>query len=140
MKSLISVSSFLLLITLCNLSLAENEEKKTEIYKWIDQNGRIHYAAQPGDKSAKKMHFSSRTFHDTKKQKIDKQRDSERAKLCKDARDTLKKYKKAPFLYRYDKETKQKVRLTKKESKDTFLQAEKDVSYWCNPPRDDDMH
>ena len=61
--------------------------------------------------------------------------DEERAKLCQDSKDTMAKYKSAPFLYRYDDERKQKVRLTEKESKETFLQAEKDVSYWCNPPQ-----
>jgi len=27
------------------------------------------------------------------------------------------------------------VRLTESEAKESFLQAEKDISYWCNPPQ-----
>ena len=114
-------------------------EKNTEIYKWIDKDGRVHYAARPGDDSAKKMHLGSRIFHEQKKDSKktgSPKKDDEREKLCKDSRDTLEKYKKAPFLYRYDDELKQKVRLTDAENKETFLQAEKDVSYWCNPPQE----
>ena len=113
-------------------------EKNTEIYKWTDKDGRVHYAARPGDDSAKKMHLGSRIFHVQKKDSkktAPQKKDDERAKLCQDSKDTLDKYKKAPFLYRYDDELKQKVRLTDAENKETFLQAEKDVSYWCNPPQ-----
>ena len=115
-------------------------EKNTEIYKWVDKDGRVHYAARPGDDSAKKMHLGSNIFHDqTKKNKKNTddnaKQDEERAKLCQDSKATLEKYKKAPFLYRYDDERKQKVRLTDSEAKETFLQAEKDISYWCNPPQ-----
>ena len=113
-------------------------EKNTEIYKWVDADGRVHYAARPGSDSAKKMHLGSNIFHDQKKSPkqagIDK-KNEERTKLCQDSKDTLEKYKKAPFLYRYDEKLKQKVRLTDEENKETFLQAEKDVSYWCNPPK-----
>ena len=113
-------------------------EKKTEIYKWVDENGRTHYAARPGDKSAKKMHLGSRIFHDQNDNdsQADDKETQERAKQCQASRATLAKYKKAPFLYRYDEEKKQKVRLTESEAKDAFLQAEKDVSYWCNPPQE----
>lgn len=112
-------------------------EKSQDIYKWVDKDGRVHYAARPGDKSAKKMHLGSKIFHSQKEEDEKKAKqtaqDKERAKLCQDSRDTLEKYKKAPFLYRYDTERKQKVRLTESESKEAFLQAEKDISYWCNP-------
>lgn len=114
-------------------------EKNTEIYKWVDADDRVHYAARPGSDSAKKMHLGSNIFHDQKKSSqqagVDK-KNEERAKLCQDSKDTREKYKKAPFLYRYDEKLKQKVRLTDEENKETFLQAEKDVSYWCNPPKE----
>ena len=141
MKSLIhqAVSLSLIMILICTFSsFALAVEKTTEIYKWVDKDGRVHYAARPGDDSAKKMHLGSRIFHDQKnkseKAEVNK-KSEERAKLCQDSKDTLAKYKKAPFLYRYDDERKQKVRLTDEESKETFLQAEKDISYWCNPPQ-----
>lgn len=126
-----------ILFFLSNLALAE---KTTDIYKWIDKDGRVHYAARPGDKSAEKMNLSSQIFHkqstaDLQKQK--QEQNSKRAKLCQDSRTALQKYKKAPFLYRYDEGKQQKVRLTEAESKEAFMQAEKDVSYWCNPPLTD---
>ena len=133
------ISSLTLLAVFGAFSInAAIAEKTTEIYKWVDKDGRVHYAARPGDRSAKKMHLGSKIFHereqDNEKAEENKQSE-ERAKLCQDSKDTLAKYKKAPFLYRYDNEKKQKVRLTEQESKDAFLQAEKDISYWCNPPQ-----
>lgn len=133
------ISSFVILIAF-SFTMTGNvfAEKSTEIYKWIDKDGRTHYAARPGSKTAEKMHMGSNVFH-KKEKKVDTEKKDEeadeRAKLCQDSKDTLRKYKKAPFLYRYDDATKQKIRLTKKEQQETFVQAEKDVSYWCNPPQ-----
>ena len=144
LTGLISSFAILILIVFSSSMTSSATEKTTEIYKWVDKDGRVHYAARPGDTSAKKMHLGSRIFHKReKKENIDKaekdQKNSdERAKFCQDSKDTLTKYRKAPFLYRYDDKLKQKVRLTEKESKEAFLQAEKDVSYWCNPPPEPD--
>ena len=140
MKSLTGQIVSLSLIIILSFIFANSvlAEKNTDIYKWVDKDGRVHYAARPGDDTAKKMHLGSNIFHDqkTKTKKSDTAKaDEERAKLCQDSKDTLEKYKKAPFLYRYDEKLKQKVRLTEKEGKETFLQAEKDISYWCNPPQ-----
>lgn len=136
------VSLFLITFFSCALTSTSLAENSTDIYKWVDKDGRVHYAARPGDSSAKKMHLGSRTFHktgkDNQQEDAEKKKDDERAKLCQDSKDTLAKYKKAPFLYRYDEERKQKVRLTEAENKETFLQAEKDISYWCNPPQKPD--
>jgi len=141
MKSLTGQIVSLSLIIILSTIIASSAfaEKNTEIYKWVDKEGRVHYAARPGDKSAEKMHLGSNIFHkQEKKAKAtdSTKQDDERVKLCQDSKDTLAKYKKAPFLYRYDDERKQKVRLTEKEAKETFVQAEKDISYWCNPPRE----
>ncbi len=143
MKSLISriVSLsliFILSITFINFAFAEDDKKNTQIYKWTDKDGRVHYAARPGDTSAKKMHLGSNIFHKKEKDKAEESDGGEaleRTKICQDSKDTLAKYKKAPFLMRFDEERKQKVRLTEQETKDTFLQVEKDISYWCNPPQ-----
>ncbi len=143
MKSLISRIVTLSLIailsiTLANVAFAENDKKNTQIYKWTDEDGRIHYAARPGNKSAKKMHLGSNIFHDQKKDNSevsDDGGDTEREKICQDSKAALEKYREAPFLFRYDDDRKQKVRLTEQETKDTFLRAEKEVSYWCNPPQ-----
>lgn len=53
--------------------------------------------------------------------------------MCQDAKQTKKKYKPAPFLFREDKETKKQIRLTEQESEEAFLCVDKDISYWCNP-------
>ncbi|MCN4144584.1 MAG: DUF4124 domain-containing protein [Thiohalomonas sp.] len=141
MKSITNLIVNLSLITLfsCVLSGVALAKKTTEIYKWVDKEGRVHYAARPGDSSAKKMHLGSRIFHKTDEEKqqadAEKKQNDVRAKLCQDSKDTLAKYKKAPFLNRYDEERKQKVRLTESETKEAFLQAEKDIRYWCNPPQ-----
>ncbi len=119
---------------LFNTALAE---KTTEIYKWVDKDGRIHYAARPGDKNAQKMHLGSNIFHKQANKDLqhkEQQKNDKRAKLCQDSKDTLAKYKRAPFLYRFDNEKQQKIRLTEDEAKEAFVQAEKDISYWCNPP------
>lgn len=140
MKSLTEQIASLSLIIVLSFLFAHSAvaEKATDIYKWVDKDGRVHYAARPGDNTAKKLHLGSNIFHDQEKQKQitgARKQEEERAKLCKDSKETLEKYKKAPFLYRYDEETKQKVRLNEEEGKETFLQAEKDISYWCNPPK-----
>ncbi|MCU7799555.1 MAG: DUF4124 domain-containing protein [gamma proteobacterium symbiont of Lucinoma myriamae] len=141
MKSITNLIVNLSLITLfsCILSGVVLAEKTTEIYKWVDKDGRVHYAARPGDSSAKKMHLGSKTFRKTNKesQEVDaeKKQNEERAKLCQDSKDTLAKDKKAPFLNRYDEKRKLKVRLTESETQEAFLQAEKEISYWCNPPQ-----
>ncbi len=144
LTGLISSFAILILIVFSSSMTSFANEKTTEIYKWVDKDGRVHYAARPGDVSAKKMHLGSRIFHKREKKENkfnaekDEQNNDERANLCQNSKDTLTKYKKAPFLYRYDDKLKQKVRLTDKESKEAFLQAEKDISYWCNPPPEPD--
>ncbi len=111
--------------------------KSTDIYKWVDAEGRVNYTTRPGNDAAKKMHIGSKAFHENKKQKNDKKA-QERAKFCQDYKATLKKYNKAPFLSRYDKELKRNVRLTKEEGEKAILAAEKDVAYWCNPSQEKD--
>lgn len=116
-------------------------EKDTEIYKWTDKDGRVHYAASPGDKSAQKMNVGSKRFIKKENESVNnkaEQENKERAQFCQDAKKTLKKYKSAPFLYRHDEERDQKVRLTGQETKDAFLQVEKDISYWCSEQQQQD--
>jgi hypothetical protein len=139
MKSPIGQFVSLCLIIILSLSIISSalaEKSSTQIYKWVDSDGNVHYAARPGNRSAQKMHLGSNIFHNlNNNDKKDKQKKGkERDKLCTDSKITLAKYKKAPFLNRYDEEAKKKVRLSKKETKAAFLQVEKDVSYWCNPP------
>ena len=107
----------------------------TEVYKWTDKDGNVHYAARPGDASAIKMNklrkrFSTIEYKDT----YSKAENKNREKMCLDAKSTKKKYQSAPFVFREDKETKKQIRLTEQESKDALLRVDKDISYWCSPP------
>lgn len=116
-------------------------EKNTDIYKWTDKDEQVHYSAKPGSKSAIKMHVVSKRFIKKEKELVNnkaEQEKKERAQFCQDAKKTLKKYKSAPFLYRQDEERNQKVRLTGQETKDAFLQVEKDISYWCSEQQQQD--
>lgn len=118
-------------------------EQNTDIYKWIDEDGRVNYTAQPGNDDAQKMRVSGQIFKSKKNKKAEEAKaknkeDEERIKYCKEYKDALAKYKKAPFLSRYDEKRKQNVRLTEEESKKILLDTQKDVSYWCNPPREEE--
>ena len=130
-------SGIVLILSLLFLSQFAQAEKAKEIYKWVDKEGGVHYAARPGDKNAQKLHLGSNIFHKQSaadKELQNQEKKQKREKLCKDSRATLEKYKKAPFLYRYDEQKQQKVRLTDEEAKEAFIQVEKDIKYWCNPP------
>ncbi|MCU7835248.1 MAG: DUF4124 domain-containing protein [gamma proteobacterium symbiont of Taylorina sp.] len=126
------ISLSLLFITCLLFSGVTFAEKSTTIYKWTDKDGSIHYAARPGDKSAVKMNSISKSFTNKNDSKTEQEKDN-RDKMCQDAQNTKKKYQSAPFLFRNDKETGEKIRLTEQESKDAFLRVEKDISYWCSP-------
>ncbi len=136
MKLLLSLIITLSLVLPASTVLAEQPtetyKKPTEIYKWTDSDGYIHYAARPGDKNAKKLHMGSHRFKKLNSNlDIETKKAQERAQTCKVSKDTLAKYENAPFLYRHDDEKKQKVRLSKEESEKAMLQARKDVVYWC---------
>jgi len=120
----------LLLSIFASTSLAQN----TDIYKWIDEDGRTNYTMRPGNDEAQKMNIGSKTFHKTKSKK-NKNKALKRAETCKKHKATLSKYNKAPFLSRYDQALKKNVRLTEEETEKAILATEKDVAYWCNPPK-----
>ena len=126
---------FVFCICLSGITYAE---KNTSIYKWVDTEGYVHYAARPGDKSAVKMNRLSQSFSPvTNEGKKAEEELKHREKMCQDAKNTKKKYKSAPFLYREDKETKKQIRLTEQEGQDAMLRIDKDISYWCNPPQEE---
>jgi len=55
----ISVVTLLCLCLLANESVAE-------IYKWVDDNGRVHYGDAPKNKKAKKFHYKPSTIGTSK--------------------------------------------------------------------------
>lgn len=124
---------FHILIMNLLLALSLSVQAETEIFKWYDEQGRVHYSERPEGDNARKLDLRSHRFREIEKKenKNAEKVSEERKKMCDDAQDTLAKYKSAPFLYRYDVALKQKVRLTEKETQDAFLQADKDIKYWC---------
>lgn len=123
------ISLFSFLLVTCNVSA------ETEIFKCYDKDGRPQYSARPSCNNPEKMNLKSQRFHTVKptesqQAEIDKQQ-AERRKMCDDANKTLTQYRTAPFLYKTDEKTQEKVRLTPEETEDAILQAEKDVAYWC---------
>ncbi|MCK5697187.1 MAG: DUF4124 domain-containing protein [Gammaproteobacteria bacterium] len=127
----------ILAILLSSIFTTTSVAKSTDIYKWVDAEGRVNYTTRPGNDAAQKMHIGSKTFRENKQEKNDKKA-QERAQLCQKYKTSLAKYNKAPFLSRYDKELKKNIRLTEEESEKAILSAEKDVAYWCNPPQKQD--
>ena len=124
----------LLIFCCCLVNTAAAAPTTTEVYKWTDKEGNVHYAARPGDKSAVKMNKLSKRFSPIEDKNIKANQEREkREKMCQEAKTKKTKYESAPFLFREDKETKKQIRLSEQENKDALLRVDKDISYWCNP-------
>lgn len=47
------ITVFLLIsMALCNVSLAQEPVKQTKMYKWVDENGTVHYSTSPAEPTA----------------------------------------------------------------------------------------
>jgi hypothetical protein len=99
-----------------------------EIYKWVDDHGRTHYGDRPAGEAdslqvdvSKKGHMDSDTDRAEKRQRLldamqedrfrkqqaaDKQREQQQhaQRQCNHAKDRLKQYERAGYLYRLDKD------------------------------------
>lgn len=124
------------------------------IYKWVDENGKVHYGDQPGDSSAREIILpaapapdENQRAHEEKQKKLLQVFEEERqlkreqeatAKLeqqkreqeCTLARARLKNYEHAGELTTQDKDGKQRT-LSKAEYKQVVEDAKKAVEYWC---------
>lgn len=131
-----NIPFILLFVFLCCVSATIFAEKSTQIYRWVDKDGQVHYSERARDKSAVKMDKLGKNYS-TKKEVVVNTTTQDREKKCLEAKNTKKKYKAAPFLFRTDKKYKKQIRLTEQESKEAFLRLDKNISYWCNPPLKD---
>ncbi|MFP5344226.1 MAG: DUF4124 domain-containing protein [Gammaproteobacteria bacterium] len=126
-----------------------------EIYKWVDEKGRVHYGDRPGyagveqitvqpaaprqDNDLREREDKQRkllkSMEDDRKQaeqaraqaKADKEH---REQECKMARVRLKNYEQAGYLYADEGDGKKRI-LSDEERKDSLEKAKDAAEYWC---------
>ena len=130
-----------------------------DIYKWIDQEGRVHYGDRPQATSSQPMNIDALpavppSAGDSYERRLEKQRrlldayDKERAERkakaekqsqskqqrkrnCGIAEDRLRAIRQAGFLYDVDEAGERRVYSDPERQKAT-AHAERDVAKWCN--------
>ena len=144
------MNRILLLLTCLYLSSVS-----AEIYKWVDDQGRTHYGDKPADQAdslqvdvSKKGHFDSSDDRAEKRQRLlnamqedrfrkeqeaDEQRKQQQyaQRQCVIARDRLKQYERAGYLYRLDKDGNRVVTSTEKRERMTEKLRD-DIRKNCN--------
>lgn len=142
-----------ILLLLSCLYLSSNAS--AEIYKWVDDQGRTHYGDRPANQAdslevdvSKKGHMDSDVDRAEKRQRLlnamqedrlreqqeaDKQREQQQhaQRRCIYAKDRLKQYERAGYLYRLDKDGNRVVTSTEKREQMTE-QLRKDIRKNCN--------
>lgn len=131
------------------------------VYKWVDEDGQVHYGSKPESKSAKEVKIKNRYIDSgtstpplSAQERVDKQKkfinaldaenksisDAKRKKKeqeerkisrCNAARDQLKRREAASALYDLD-EKGNRVLLNKKQYEIAMAQARARVEKWCN--------
>ena len=128
-----------------------------EVYKWVDEDGKVHFSDKPKSKNAKKFIYDPKVigqenFENNKSSKIKKnqpqsteleikrQKEFEtynrtqtekQIRYCREARDDLKATQNSQLLYNYDKNGKRYF-LDEKQRKETIEKKEKIVKKWCS--------
>jgi len=154
-KSLIYIFTvFIFLPLLSNVNAAE-------VYKWIDEDGQVHYGHKTENKNAKKIEIKNRYIDsgnstaplsaeervnkqkrflnaleaDNKSLAEEKRKKEEQAELkmsrCNASRDQLKRYENSGALYDLD-EKGNRILLNKKQYEQAMQQARARVQKWCN--------
>jgi len=154
-KSLIYIFTvFIFLPLLSNVNAAE-------VYKWIDEDGQVHYGHKTENKNAKKIEIKNRYIDsgnstaplsaeervnkqkrflnaleaDNKSIAEEKRKKEEQAELkmsrCNASRDQLKRYENSGALYDLD-EKGNRILLNKKQYEQAMQQARARVQKWCN--------
>ncbi|MGD8380448.1 MAG: DUF4124 domain-containing protein [Gammaproteobacteria bacterium] len=131
-----------LLVAMLAFGLAAATASAGTVYKWVDQNGQVHYSEHKPDKgNAQAVHVStgSKPAKNSKTPRNDQQSqqandqdnaDPQASDGCKMARKTLAQYQKADYLYRQDANGKRQV-LSKEEKAKAMAQAKNDVKRFC---------
>ncbi len=142
-------------LVLLSLSVAQ-----AQIYKWLDDNGQVHYSEKAPDKkrAAKEIHLPRytppqaataspaqrkqkrnnllRAFDEERKLRKDaqaqkNQQDARRRRNCIFARDQLKNYQRATALYNLDKQGK-RIYLSDSQRSRSEANLKSQISKWCN--------
>ncbi len=131
------------------------------VYKWIDEDGQVHYGSRPDNKNAKEVEIKNHYIDsgnssaasgaqervdkqkkfinalDAEKKSIsdEKRKKKEQAELkitrCNASRDQLKRYENSGALYDLD-EKGNRILLNKKQYEQAMSQARVRVQKWCN--------
>jgi Domain of unknown function (DUF4124) len=126
-----------------------------EVYKWIDENGKVVYGDKPTSSGADKIKIKSAPVQDPVVQgrnerqnkllnvmqqergernvlkKEEKQKKEEQMKICADARKELQEIKDASFLYRNTDDPNNPEIITDEERKAEQLKYEKYIKKYC---------
>jgi len=125
-----------------------------EIYKWVDEQGKVHYGDKPIDNStemdvniSKQGHIKINNNREQKRQKLlesyadDQEReDKKKEKLkkkkkkldrnCVRSKDRLRQYERASSLYNLDKEGK-RITMSKEERKKMTTNLREKINKYC---------
>ena len=126
-----------------------------EVYKWVDENGKVVYGDKPTSTDADKIKIKKSPVHDpvvhqrNEKQnkllnviteereqrnasrKEEKKKNDELKKMCADAREELQKMKNASFLYEDTDDPKNPKIMTDEERKAEEIRFEKEIKKNC---------
>ena len=131
------------------------------VYKWVDEDGQVHYGSKPKDKSAKEIKIKNKyidsgsstkalsadkradklkrfvnSIDAENKSKADEKRkkkelEEKKVARCNASRDQLKRYENSGALYDLD-EKGNRILLNKKQYEKAMQQARSRVQKWCN--------
>ena len=141
--------------------MAVSSVNAAKVYKWVDEDGQVHYGSKPRDNSAKEIEIKNRYIDSgntapplSAQERADKQQkfinalDEENQSLsaekrkkreqeerniarCNAARDQLKRREAASALYDLD-EKGNRILLDKKQYEIAMAQARERVEKWCD--------
>jgi hypothetical protein len=147
--------TLLMLLTLTLPGLTNGQE----IYRWVDEQGRVHYGAKPGGADAKRLDIKTappeaakrestneqqrrakqerllRMFEEERaKKKAAKQKEErarkERLEKCQYYRDRVRLYEEGTRLYDLDSKGRRRF-LTEEERKRNLARERRNVRKWC---------
>lgn len=125
------------------------------VYKWVDEQGKVHYGDRPGNSNASKIAVpksppatdNSLSERNAKRDKLlqtmeeertlkeedsrkAKQKSEEREQRCIEAQDKLKRYERAKYIYK-PAEGGQEIIFSEEEREKATVEARKAVEEWC---------
>lgn len=148
--------SIFLIISFTPATLYSAAAQAAGVYKWVDEQGKVHYGDRPGNNNASKIVVPSspppgsqslsernakrdkllQTIAEERKLKEEdaskaKQQAEERKQRCIDAQDQVKRYERARYIYK-PTEGGQEIIFSEEEREEATVEAKKAVDEWCN--------